>query len=55
MPKWAGSPRSAAVNTPTTPGRAAASDVSMAAMRAWATVERTKRRWSSPSTRRLAT
>src|SRR5215207_6198528 len=54
-PWWRGSPRSAAVNTATTPGMLAASEVSIEAMRAWATEERTKRRCSRPSSRRLAT
>ena len=40
--------RSAPVNTPATPGAAAAASVSMLRMRPWATSERTKCAWSAP-------
>ena len=41
---WGPMGRSAAVNTPRTPGAASAAAVSMASMRAWAMTERTKAR-----------
>jgi hypothetical protein len=50
-----GRSRSAAVNTPMTPGAARASPTSTDVMRAWAMVERTYVTYAAPGSRRLST